>query len=259
MGINQKIEESLKKLAFAHREEEYHHHSYDEDMHQYEFVKRGDMRSLELGKKMFEGGTTGRLCDDPLRNSQYLLVASITLACRFCIEGGMPSEEAFTLSDLYIRQVDRCRTVQEIFDLHAAMFRDYTQRMHAAARKTVYSRQVHLCMDYIEQHLQQPLTVEMLSDELGLSPSYLSVLFKKETGIALSEHIRRKRIDTAKDLLQYTEFSCLDIAEYLCFSSDSHFSRVFRAYTGQTPSEFRRQNFRIHWEEPIASMENGKA
>lgn len=253
MGINQKIEESLKKLAFAHREEEYHHHSYDEDMHQYEFVKRGDMRALEMGKKMFEGAHTGRLCEDPVRNYQYLFVASITLACRFCIEGGMPAEEAFNLSDLYIRQADQCRTVQELFDLHGVMFRDYTQRMRDTARKTVYSRQVLLCMDYVEQHLQQPLTVELLAEELGLSPSYLSVLFKKETGVALSEHIRRKRIDTAKDLLQYTEFSCLDIAEYLCFSSDSHFSRVFRACTGQTPTEFRRRNFRMHWEDTAAA------
>lgn len=86
-----------------------------------------------------------------------------------------------------------------------------------------------------------------LARELGISETYVSVVFKRETGTAVSEYIRRKRVDTAKTLLQYTDFTCLEIAEYLCFSSDSHFSRVFRENTGQTPTEFRRQHDRKHW------------
>lgn len=248
MSVNRRIAESLERLTFEHREADFHHHSYDEDIRQYEYVKRGDLRALSEGKRMFEGPTTGSLADDPVLNYKYLFVASITLACRFCIEGGMAAEEAFNLSDLYIRQADRCRTVEEIFTLHDTMFRDYTLRMQGIARQDVYSLPVRRCLDTIDQNLQQPLTVKRLAEELKLSESYLSVLFKRETGTAVSEYIRRKRIDTARTLLQYTEFSCLEIAEYLCFSSDSHFSRVFREYTGQTPREYRRQSFRKHWE-----------
>ena len=248
MSVNQQIAESLERLTFEHREAEYRHHTYDEDMRQYELVKRGDLRALEVGRHMFEGPTTGSLSDDPLMNYKYLFVASITLACRFCIEGGMSAEEAFNLSDLYIRQADRCGTVEEVFRLHDTMFRDYTTRMQGILRRDVYSRPVHRCLDYIDHHLQQPLTVALLAQALGLSSSYVSIVFKRETGVAVSEYIRRKRVDTARVLLQYTEFSCLEIAEYLCFSSDSHFSRVFREYTGQTPTEYRRLNYRKHWE-----------
>ena len=247
MSVNRKIDEALERLTFQHREEDYRHHTYDEDMSQYELVRRGDMKALAVGKRMFEGPTTGSLSDDPLKNYQYLFVASITLACRFCIEGGLATEEAFNLSDLYIRQVDRCRSVEEVFALHDTMFKDYTTRMQNLARKNVYSRQVHRCMDYIDKHLQQPLTVKKLAEELELSESYVSILFKKETGLAVSEYIRRRRVDTAKSLLQYTEFDCVEIAEYLCFSSDSHFSRIFREYVGQSPREFRKQNYQSHW------------
>ena len=249
MAVNRKIAESLARLTLEHREEQYRHHTYDEDLYQYELIRRGDMKAAEAGKKMFEGATTGSLSDDPLTNYRYLFVASITLACRFCIEGGMSAEDAFNISDLYIRQMDRCRSVQEIFDLHDVMFRDYTARMQAIQRHEVYSRQVYLCMDYIDHNLQQPLTVRMLAEELHISPTYLSALFRKETGMAVSEYIRRKRVDTAKTLLQYTEFSCLEIAEYLCFSTDSHFSRIFREYTGATPTAFRKAAFRTHWTE----------
>ena len=248
MSVNQQIAESLERLTFEHREAEYRHHTYDEDMRQYELVKRGDLRALEVGRHMFEGPTTGSLSDAPLMNYKYLFVASITLACRFCIEGGMSAEEAFNLSDLYIRQADRCGTVEEVFSLHDTMFRDYTTRMQGILRRDVYSRPVHRCLDYIDHHLQQPLTVALLARALGLSNSYVSIVFKRETGVAVSEYIRRKRVDTARVLLQYTEFSCLEIAEYLCFSSDSHFSRVFREYTGQTPTEYRRLHYRKHWE-----------
>lgn len=249
MAVNRRIDAALARLTLKHREENYRHHTYDEDMGQYEYVKRGDMRAIEIGRRMFEGPTTGSVSDDPVRNYQYLFVASITLACRFCIEGGMPTETAFNLSDLYIRQLDRCRTVAEVFALHDTMFRDYTSRMQALGRQTAYSRPVRQCLDHIEQHLQEPLTVRETAEKLGLAPTYLSALFKKETGLALSEYVRRARIDTACTLLRYTDFSCLEIAEYLCFSSDSHFSQVFRRYTGQTPREYRRTHTGKHWEE----------
>ncbi len=159
----------------------------------------------------------------------------------------MDSEIAYNLSDLYIRKMDRCESVEEIFSLHSAMFSDFTSRMRTLIREKTYSLPVHKVMEYISRRLQDPLTVEHLAEVAGLTPSYLSTLFKKETGLALSEYIRRERIDMAGQLLQYTDYSCTDIAEYLCFSSDSHFSRVFREYVGLTPTEYRKRNYQRFW------------
>ena len=58
MAVNQKIAEALKRISFEHREADYHHHTYDEDMFQYELIRNGDMKATEIGKKMFEGPTT---------------------------------------------------------------------------------------------------------------------------------------------------------------------------------------------------------
>ena len=159
----------------------------------------------------------------------------------------MSAEEAFNLSDLYIRQMGKCGTVNEIFALHDVMFRDLTTRMQAIRRKEAFSRPVTRCIDYIENHLQEPLNMRLLAEEAGISESHLSTSFKKEIGIGVAEYIRRMRIDTAKSLLQYTDFTCLEIAEYLCFSSDCHFSQVFSKYTGKTPREYRKLKFRKHW------------
>ena len=247
MSVHGEINEALKKITFENREADYRHHTYEEDMYQYELIKNGDMRAMEEGKKMFEGESTGLLSDNPVKNYQYLFVASITMACRFCIEGGMESEEAYNLSDLYIRRMDKCSTVEEIFSLRGSMVRDYTTRMQKIRLERAYSRHVIRCVNYIENHLQEPITVTMLAEAAGISEAYLSTIFKKETGQAVSEYIRRKRIDTAKTLLQYTDYSCLEIAEYLCFSSDAHFSQVFRKYTDMTPREYRQSHSRQHW------------
>ena len=220
MAVNRQIEQSLARLTLEQRERHFHHHSYREDLRQYELMRRGDPDALKARLRL------GSMLSD--------------------LEG-MDSEIAYNLSDLYIRKMDRCESVEEIFSLHSAMFSDFTSRMGALIREKTYSLPVHKVMEYISRRLQDPLTVEHLAEVAGLTPSYLSTLFKKETGIALSEYIRRERIDMAGQLLQYTDYSCTDIAEYLCFSSDSHFSRVFREYVGLTPTEYRKRNFQRFW------------
>ena len=247
MAINRQIEQSLARLTLEQRERHFHHHSYSEDLRQYELMRRGDPDAVAEGERMFRGPFTGSLSDDPVKNYRYLFVSSVTMACRFCMEGGMDTEVAYNLSDLYIRRMDRCETVEEIFELHSAMFSDLTSRMKSLTLEQTYALPVHKVLEYISRRLQEPLTVERLAEVAGLTPAYLSTLFKKETGLALSEYIRRERIGMARQLLQYTDYSCTDIAEYLCFSSDSHFSRVFREYTGLTPTEYRRRNYQRFW------------
>ena len=248
MATNHQIDKALALLMLRQREEEFHYHPYDLELRQYDLIKQGDLASLEEGRRFYEGSNIGTLSDDPVLNYKYHFVSTITLTCRFCIEGGMTTETAYALSDIYIRQADRCTTVQELFDLHDAMYRDYTVRMQAIIRSRTYPRPVHRAVDFIDQHLQTPFTLRDLADYAGVTPTYLSALFKKETGNTISGYVRDKRIHAAGMLLQYTDFTCLVIAEYFCFSSECHFSKVFKKCTGMAPGEFRKKNYRNHWE-----------
>ena len=247
MAINRQIDRSLARLTLEQRERNFHHHSYSEVLRQYELMKRGDPEAVEEGRRIFRGPNTGSLSDDPLTNYRYLFVASVTMACRFCIEGGMPSETAFNLSDLYIRKMDLLMSVDGIFSLHETMFKDFTSRMQELLHAKNYALPVHRVMEYISRHLQEPLTVGQLAGVAERTPSYLSTLFRKETGLTISEYVRRERISMAQQLLRYTDYSCLEIAGYLCFSSDSHFSRVFRDHTGYPPSDSRKKFYERHW------------
>ncbi len=121
MRPKSKQNRKLTHTIFLQREHQLGHHSYDEEMRQYEYIKQGNMLGIEESKDMFTSSKTGVLSDDPLRSTKYLFVASMTLVTRFCIEGGMEAETAYTLSDLYIQQADQCTSVTAVETLHTEM------------------------------------------------------------------------------------------------------------------------------------------
>lgn len=86
-----------------------------------------------------------------------------------------------------------------------------------------------------------------LARHVNLNATYLCDLFKKETGITLNKYIKSCKIEASKNMLQYSDYSPGDIAQYLGFSSHSHFISVFKAETGMTPKQFRDLNYRTHF------------
>ena len=232
-------EKQLKYLEFVNRENEIRHHKYDEEMLQYELLRAGDERAIEESVKIWESGLTGHIFDDPVKNMKYLCTASVTLATRYAILGGMPIEDAYNASDLYIRRFDACRTYDELRAIHKDMFTFFTHKMRAIKKEPVYSRQVLRCMDYIDYHLHERITVKALAQQVGLSPSYLSVLFKAETGTGVSDYITGRKIETARNMLRYSDYSYSEISAILAFSSQSHFTKVFRVRVGMTPKQYR--------------------
>jgi YesN/AraC family two-component response regulator len=119
------------------------------------------------------------------------------------------------------------------------MFSYFTRHMASLKKDRVYSRPVIQCMEYIDLHLHMPIRLAELAEHVQLNPSYLSVLFKKETGVPVSEYVLNRRIDTAKNMLLYSEYSASQISEILTFSSQSHFIRVFKKKESMTPREYK--------------------
>ena len=189
----------------------------------------------------------GHLSDDPLRNLQYHFVVTAAMITRFCVEGGMPMEEAFALSDHYIQKMDRCKNLAEVVLLHDQMAMDFTGRMRSLKKIAASSRQVADAVDYIYAHLGERITVDELADAVNISPTYLSRVFKQELGISVSEYIRRRKIDAAKNLLCYSRYELADIANMLSYSSQSHFIQQFRSVAGMTPKAFRDKYFMDNW------------
>lgn len=235
-------EKALRCQEYITREENIQHHTYREERNQFELLRAGDPRALEARKKAQENNKPGTVSLDPLRNLKYLMVTNIASSCRAAIEGGVDEKRAYDISDLYIQKMDLMDDPEEIECLGDDMFAFYLREVQAAAKKRVVSRHVSLCLDYIYNHLHEPIQVQTLAELTGLSPSYLSSLFKSEMGQSISEYIMSKKMEAARNMLRYTDYSSAEISSVLNFSSQSHFIRAFKRYVGETPKRYREEN-----------------
>ena len=144
--------------------------------------------------------------------------------------------------------MDKCKTIEQISKLHDVMCLDFCKHMHEIKNGQVLSKQVVLCLDYIYSHTHYRITIREVAEYLRLSESYLSRLFKKEMGISFSQYILNLKIDKAKNLLRFSEYSIGEITYYLGFSNESHFIQTFQKRVGETPNRYRRRCFRTEWE-----------
>ena len=182
------------------------------------------------------------LSDDPVMNLKYHFVEIAFMISRFCVTSGMPVEEANSLAYQYIYKMDHCAALDYVKDFLDQMVLDYTGRMLARKKQNASSRQTAEAIDYVYAHLSERITVEEMAKAIKVSPSYLSRVFKKELGVSVSDYIRERKVDVAKGLLRYTDYSQVDIANKLAYSSQSHFIQQFRSLTGMTPKTYRNRN-----------------
>ena len=189
----------------------------------------------------------GILSKNPLTNLKYHFVITVALVTRYCIDGGMETEQAYRLSDFYIIHMDACSTIQEISNLHHEMALDFTGKMRLLQKNTALSKPVAQCIDYIYAHISARITVEDLAVYTNLSASYLSRLFKQNLGVSISDYIREKKIEKAQNLLRFSDFTYIQIANYLSFSSQSHFIQTFQHFVGMTPKQYRSSKYKSTW------------
>lgn len=240
------FQQELFYREFVQRENEFIRAPYNPEIEFYSTIKAGDVeRVKELCKVSFlDKPGLGVLSDNPLQNIKYHFVVTTALVARYCIEGGMDLSAAYSLSDFYIQKADHCKNTAEISALHPIMCIDYAKKMRNLRKKSICSKQIAQCIDYIYDNLHARITVEELATHVKLNPSYLSRLFKKEIGTSISEYIRRQKLETAKNMLVYSDYRPAQIASILAFPSQSYFTEIFHKYTGLTPMDYRKQNFR---------------
>ncbi len=93
---------------------------------------------------------------------------------------------------------------------------------------------------FIEEHLEENLTLERVATQIFVSRCYLCQLFKEKTQENFLQYVTRRRMERAGLLLRTTPFSVDQVAEKCGFSSAAYFSYVFRKKFGVSPSEYRR-------------------
>lgn len=102
---------------------------------------------------------------------------------------------------------------------------------------------VRTLKEWVGDHLDGPFGLEQASEAVGLTPSYVSKLFKKLTGTGFSTYVNSLRISRAQDLLRRSSLGVAAIAHRCGYQSHNYFCSVFRRLAHETPTQYRRR----HW------------
>ncbi len=195
--------------------------------------------SLERAHKL--SGGIRVFASSPLQQAVISTTSFTSLCVRAAIEGGLSPETAYTVGDSYIQSIVDSKTLTDIRSVNHAMYDDFIHRVYQHQHSKKYSTPVQSCIEYIEFHLEDDLTLKDLSKRLGYTTYYLSHKFKEETGLSMKNYIKNLRLEKAKTLLLTSKKSIAEIAEILHFCSSSYFSSEFNAKEGMLPQEFRTQ------------------
>ena len=207
-----------------------------------QMIEKGDVGALCEWLSHAPSVRGGVIANDALRQLKNTFIVTATLASRAAIKGGMEAEDALSLSDDYIRKCELMGGVDSIVNLPYPMVLDYTRRVERVRLGKNPSKLLMQVTNYVQHNLSRPVDVDDLAKTLFISRTHLASRFKQETGMTLTDFILGEKVEEAKRLLRYSDKSLTLIANYLGFSSQSHFTRIFKKYSGQTPREYRENN-----------------
>lgn len=225
------------------------HSAADAEMHNTMELEEMMLSHVEHGRteeieRMFHAPAAGRagiMAENALRQQKNLIICTATLVTRAAIRGGLDRETAFALSDLYIQKAEMMQDVLSLTRLNAQMVLDFTKRVEAEKCGVHQTKLVRKAREYVMAHIGEAITTDALAKTCGLNRTYLCRVFSEETGMTVGQYVAAIKMEEAKRLMDITPKAISEIADYLGYSSQSHFQRVFKKTLGMTPGEYRRR------------------
>ena len=166
------------------------------------------------------------------------LLELLVVLSRATIEAGADPSETFRLSEDFMSQIEMYADVDQL----AMWISDIVRRFVIQAfdlPKVKHSDVVFKTTNYIKRNCAEKLSLDSLAKEVYISKSYLSSIFKKETGLSLTAYITKVRVEKSKKMLLEDNASLAYISGQCGFKDQSYFTKVFKKETGISPKRFR--------------------
>ena len=203
------------------------------------YIEKGDivLAQKEFAKNFISHSEIIRT-KDSIRNTKNLLLIANTLFRRSAYIGGVPPIYLDELSGKWAIKIEQTVSFEALNNLHSQMINSYCllTKEHSLSK---YSPIVKQALMFINLNISSNLTVKNVAHEVGLSPDYLTRLFKKELGINIITYINRKRIYNSLELLKNTNLSIEEIGDLIGLSNTSYFYTIFKREIGVSPKQYR--------------------
>ena len=209
-------------------------------------VKLGDKTGAReilnefLGSIFFESGMNFEII-------KVRIIELVVIISRTAIEAGVGAKDLMGLNYSYFTELNRATDLDELLFKLNDILTNFINRVSATKEKKKKIK-IRKITDYINQNFTRKMKSEEVANIGGLSTSRCLHLFKEETGLSLSEYIKKLRIDYGKYLLLNSDISLADCAIEAGFFDQSHFTKTFKQVERMTPSQFRRKYKRWSWQ-----------
>lgn len=162
----------------------------------------------------------------------------IVVISRAAVDAGADINEIFLINENFTANIEEFTNLEDL----SAWVSNMLQRFISFTfefDKVKHADAVYKVIEYIKTNFRRHMSLEDIAASTYLSKTYLSSLFKKETGYSISEYINIVRIDRSKSLLMEENMSIIEIANLCGFEDQSYFTKVFKHIVGITPKKYR--------------------
>ncbi|MCM1124293.1 MAG: helix-turn-helix domain-containing protein [Eubacterium sp.] len=225
--------------VFEAKENQDYHNTYHFERQLMQMIQSGNTEKVKELLKDSATLSAGTMASNVLRQEKNIFISAIALAMRSAVAGGMDTEQAYHLADIYIQECENSSDISYITNLEYSMCIDFSERVAQNKIPQGMSQEIFECIQYITYHINEVIRVKDVADYIGKSRSYLSGRFKTELGFDISDFIMQCKLEEAKSLLRYSDKTLSEISNYLCFSSQSYFQNVFKKKYNLTPKQYR--------------------
>ena len=165
----------------------------------------------------------------------------VVLLSRSAIEGGADIERILALTNDYHSEINSFDTTEKLSVWLSGVINRFIGYIFDLrdARHSVTLRKM---IRYIKSNYNTKITLEEISEHVGMSKSYVSKIFNEGMGMSISAYVNKTRVEKSKRLLRDTELPIVEIANLTGFEDQSYFTKQFKAETGLSPKEFRENN-----------------
>lgn len=185
----------------------------------------------------FQFNVSHRVPNNPLRAHKNLIFVFNTLLRKAAESGGVSPVYIHNLSDRFAISIENIPSITELQNLQAKMISEYCDLVKRQSTAG-YSPVVRKAINYINLNFDNALSLNVIAENIDVSPAHLSRQFKKETNFNITEFINKRRVEEAKFLIEQNNNSITEIALMVGFENHNYFCTVFKQITSLTPKEY---------------------
>jgi YesN/AraC family two-component response regulator len=230
---------------------------YSDKFTQYDFAER-NYETENMIMKCIEKGTPDELeriindnigdfklparhRNDPIRNAKNLALTLNSISARAALRGGLNPSLVHSISTKYALLIENQVSIANINNMNIKILYEYCKSVRDYSL-VHYSEIVKKSILYVRRHLNESIGLIDIADELHINRSYLSRVFKKETGKNITDYIHMSKINESLELIKSKSYDISEISDMFGYCNAAYYSTKFKEVIGVCPREMQNQN-----------------